>query len=607
MKRNIKVILIGLILLFILVGTTLLTAQTNIPTPRQINGTVTNKRPIKYEKGKYGGVFIDYIVGEPKTFCEAQCSDTTSSDIIAFTSPYLFDLNYDTGKWSVELGDHKKGKTGPGYDLDVFDDGSMAVTIYLRKDMYYTDGTRLTADDFVYYYNEIICNDDIGHPGNPGTYVEMPDGDEIQIHTERINRWTFKLVYPRTAGEPELNANYNIMPRHIIKPILDSQGPDGIVEMWGVDTPVGEIIGFGPWIIESYEIAAGVKLKRNDRYFEKDEWNNRLPYLDSFIQQNVADINTATLKFQNQELDSVFVQTSDFKTIVSGASSGDYTVWNGGEENYMRYLTFNMDPEAERMKGNPKSEWFNNKKFRHAMSYLIDRESLILQAYQGLAQPNNSLLTPASPYYDPNIVAPAEYNPKKGLKLLEEIGLRDRDGNNTLEDKNGYEVAFELMTNTGFDYKTKTVILIAKEWRSFGIDCTEILLDFNVVTDKSNSGEWDAQFGTISGNLFAAMDNVWLSDGNLHKWHPLQQEPYREWEAEIDRLHNEAEYEPDFETRKALWGEMYSILYDELPMITVVRKLDFRAFHNKWGNVCWDTYLGEFGGDGTKRLFDTNK
>jgi peptide/nickel transport system substrate-binding protein len=381
--------------------------------------------------------------------------------------------------------------------------------------------------------------------------------------------------------------------------------------MWDVSTPVNEIIGFGPWIIESYQIGTGVKFKRNDRFFKKDEWNNRLPYLDGYIQQNVANNNVATLKFQNKELDTVFIQTIDFKGLVENAEAGGYTVWNGGVENYMRYITFNMDPNTERMKGSDegraKSTWFNDKRFRHAMSYLIDRESLILQAYQGLAQVDNSLLTPASPYYDPNILADVEYNPTKGFKLLEEIGIRDRDGNGQLEDKNGIEVAFEFMTNSGYDYKEKTVVLISKEWRSFGINCTDVILEFNVVTDLSNSGNWDAQFGTITGNLFAAMSNVWLSDGNLHKWHPLQDEPAREWEAQIDSIHKQADYEPDFETRKALWGEMYTILYDELPMITVVRKLDFRAFYNQWGNIFWDTYEGSFAGDETIRLFDTSK
>lgn len=587
-KKSIRIIFIAMILIIAILGTTLLTAQVSkVPKPRDIQGTVTNTRPLKYDKGKYGGTFLDFQQGDPKTFNESQSSDNTSSKMILMMSPYLFKRNYDTGKWELYLGNHKKGKEGKGYDFVIKDDGSIEIIMYLRKDIYWTDGTRMTADDWVFYHNEIVCNDDIGSQGNPGTYIEMPDGDEEQYYAEKIDRWTFKMIFPRTPGEPEFYTTYNIMPKHILKPILDSQGTDGIIEMWGMDTSPSKLIGYGPWIIDKYSIGENIVFKRNEKYFLKDDWNNRLPYLDNVIWNLVADTNVAMLKFKNKELDALSpISYADFPNLVNGAASGGYKIWNGGPATGIRFCVFNQNPNSESIKGTPKLKWFQQKEFRQAMSLLIDRETLVAQSLNSLGEPDRGIIHPASPYFDPNNPFPGEFNPDKAIKILNNIGIRDRNGDGILEDKESNNIKFEIMTNDNNPERVKATNIIAKDWKAYGIDVIPTMVEFNVLVDKlQNNFEWDAIVIGLTGAILPGGSNVWQSKGGLHMWNPLQDEPVTEWEAEIDRLFQAASYEPDFETRKALWNEMWAVIYDQMPIALLYRKYDFAAFYKKWGNV----------------------
>ena len=116
-------------------------------------------------------------------------------------------------------------------------------------------------------------------------------------------------------GEPELSSGYNIMPKHILKPIMDTQGADGVVEMWGIDAEPKDLVGYGPWVIDSYEMGTNIVFKRNDRYFFKDEWNNRLPYLDKIITSK----NFTVVKYQIKIVDNLSVdpQTGKFKLITT--------------------------------------------------------------------------------------------------------------------------------------------------------------------------------------------------------------------------------------------------------------------------------------------------
>lgn len=606
MRKKIKFTsLLVLIFICLFYVSIYLTSQTSkIPIPREITNTIINTRPMIYNKGKLGGVLTlgDYS-GDPKTYNIIVASENTSTDIIRRFQISLMDYNVDSGEWYVYPGNHNKGKTGKGYDIDIADNGEQILTIYLRKDVFWTDGLRVTADDWVWYWNNIYANKDISPGGYSKALIVLENGDTTLIKAKKIDRWTFCLIFPRVLGEVELIANFSPMPKHILKPIYDTGNIEALLKLWSVDVLVANIVGNGPWVLSKYIHNETLIFNRNTKFFLKDEWNNSLPYMNKLIINIVPDRNTLYLKFQSREIDSYYMQNIDFKQIIENAESMDYSVWNGGLVPEMEFICFNQNDNSEFLKDTPKLKWFKTTEFRQAISYLIDRETLISQIHKSLAEPDITYFTQASNYFDSNVICNTEYNPEKALILFEKIGLRDRDGDGILEDINKNKVKFELNTNSGNQEREKTISILANEWKIFGILANPCPIEFNVLVSKlTTTYNWDSVMISMEGGLFPLDDNVYMTSGNLHLWYPLQEYPSTEWEEEVDKLHREAKYEADFETRKEIINEMFFILYEELPMIPLSRKYSFKAIYNKLANINWDIWT-EIGGYNNLRVY----
>jgi len=88
--------------------------------------------------------------------------------------------------------------------------------------------------------------------------------------------------------------------------------------------------------------------------------------------------------------------------------------------------------------------------------------------------------------------------------------------------------------------------------------------------------------------------NVWPSDGNLHLWYPLQEEPATEWEARVDYLYNEGSHTVDPEDAQVIWDEYQRILLEECPVIYLIRSRGFFAINNRWDltNFYYDNLNG---------------
>ena len=575
-----------------------------IPEPKPIPDTITNDRPITYERGSKGGTLIlgDYS-GDPKTFNIIVATEGVSLNIIRRFQMSLMHYDEDTGSWEVYPGNKQKGSTGKGYDLEVTEDGRQIMTIYLRKDVYWSDGVRMTAMDWVWFWNNVFTDQYISPGGYSQALLLMEDGEESLVKAEYENDFEFRLIFPRVLGEPELLADFSTMPRHIIESIYNSSNSQAIFTMWGVNTPVDQLVGNGAWRLIKYQQNESIIFEANPTFFKRDEWGTPLPYLDRLMINLVPDTNTLHLKFIGKEVDTYYIQNADFKEIISKAEKEDYSVWNGGLSPEMEFIVFNQNPDSKRLKENPKLNWFTKKEFRQALSYLIDRETLSIQIYNGLAEPDSTYLAKASPYYDSNVQFDNAYDPKKALEVLENIGIRDRNGDGIMEDLDKNEIRFELNTNSGNQEREKTINSIANEWKTYGIIAFPATIEFKVMVNRlTSSYDWDCALISLEGGLFPLNDSLYMSNGNIHMWNPLQESPNTEWEAEVDHLHRLAKYEPDFKRRKAIINDMFSLLYEQVPMIPLVRKYTFRAVYNKWENVNWDIWT-EVGGYNNMRVF----
>ncbi len=528
--------------------------------------------------GTEGGTLYFILNGDPKTLNPALAQETTSTAVIGDLFSGLTRLDLKTMEVKPDL----------ALRWEVSEDGRVW-TFYLRRDVRWSDGTPFTADDVVFTFNEIYYNDSIPTPTRDILTVK---GRKIKV--EKIDRYTVRFILPEPFA-PFLNAlSAEILPKHKLERFV-REGTFNTA--WNVNTDPSEIVGTGPWVIKEYVKGQRVVYLRNPYYYRKDEEGRRLPYLKRKVGVIVSDPDTALLKFSNGEVDYLGLRPQDLQHIAK-LEGKEVEVYDLGPTPSTTFLVFNQNPNA---KIPPyKLRWFQNRIFRIAISHAVDREGICYLVYNGLAEPLYTPITPANrPYYAEGYYPRFEYNLEKARKLLESIGFRDRDGDGILEDPEGHDLKFTLITNAGNKERETIGNILKEDLKKIGVEVHFQPIDFNNLVSRLTAPpyEWEAVIIGLTGSLDPHFGrNVWHSSGLLHMWHPRQENPSTPWEAEVDRLIDRGAVELDFKKRVELYRKAFRIITEQQPMIFIATPKSMLAVYRKFGNLfptVWGWYEEE--------------
>ena len=358
-----------------------------------------------------------------------------------------------------------------------------------------------------------------------------------------------------------------IYPRHVVEPYDDEGKFD---EAWDIDTNPAEIIGSGPFAIESYLPDRRLLLRRNPDYWLSDDAANGLPYLDWIVRLIVPDLETELARFKAGETYVHGVLVEEFAELDSLQDEGKFTIYRRGPAFGSTLLAFNMNPSAEL--GN-KLTWFQNTLFRQAVAHSIDKERIIDEVQHGPAYPQWAAVSPAAGDFHNPAVRRHEYDIAKASNILDGLGWVDTDGDGTREDEAGHPIAFSLVINTQNSVREMIGMIIQDGLEDVGIAADFQLIEFGVlVAQLTSSYEWDAiVVGFSEGPDPQSGIGFWHSSGDLHIWHPNQQQPATTWEADVDDLYITASQELDEDERVSLYHRAQEIAAENLPIIFTTR------------------------------------
>ena len=193
--------------------------------------------------------------------------------------------------------------------------------------------------------------------------------------------------------------------------------------------------------------------------------------------------------------------------------------------------------------------------------------------FRGHAQPAIGPFSPANKFWFNAKLKPETYTPDAALKTLQADGFRMENG--ALKDKDGNEVVFSIITNSGNKYRERMAVLIQDDLQKIGIHVNVVTLDFpSLIERMTQSFDYEAiLLGLTNVDLDPNGEmNVWLSSSENHQWNPQQKAPETAWEAEIDRLMRAQAASTDPKRRKEAFDRVQEIVVEQAPFIYLVNR-----------------------------------
>ncbi len=517
--------------------------------------------------GKQGSRFIDATYSEPKTFNYLLASEVSSTDHLSLVFNPLVILNPETLDFEPALAESwTAAKDGKSW------------LFHLRKGAKWSDGHPFTASDVVFTFN-LIYDKNI-----PATQREALTFAGTNLACRAVDAETIEFRSPVRIG-PFLAAisTAPILPRHKLEAIWKA---GKFKSAWALDTPPSELVGNGPYSIAKYTHGQSIIFQRNPYYWRRTADGKPLPRLDGGITQFVPDRNTLVLRFKSKETDYVWLRPEDWTSLRSGQAAGNYKTFNSGPSWAFTYLSFNVNPANKKLP-EYKREWFRKKEFRQAMAYAVNRNNMAATVLRGMGRAVFSPVSLADKVYYNKSLAPMPYDTAKATSLLASMGLSRKNSEGVLVDSENHPVEFTLLTNNNNNIRLALCTAIQEDLRKIGVKVIIAPVEFNSLVEKlKTTYDWEADvLGFTTGAEPYTARNIWTSSGILHIWHPLQKQPDTPWEAEIDKLFDEASAESDVAKRKALYDRWQEILYDEQPMIFLVTEDALAAVRNRLANV----------------------
>lgn len=537
----------------------------------------------EYSIGKPGGTLTFATISEPLTFNLAISRDASSSGVLGYLFEGLTETSWLTDEVEPALAE----------SWNVSDDG-LTWTFNLRQDVTWHDGQPFTASDVDFTFNRIIYNEDIPASSRATFHFRFLDEQtgkwqEEPMVVTALDDYTVRCVLPVPFATFLRSMGTSIFPKHILEKHVD----DGTFNStWDINTDPAEVIGTGPFVIETYVPTDRVILRRNSDYWKKDDDGNNLPYIERVVQIIVENLEAERDIFMAGDSDVYGLLGEDLANLEPLQEDGNFTIHRRGPSFGTNFMGFNMNPGEDPDTGQPylapeKLRWFQNKRFRQAVAHVLDKQKIIDEVQHGQGYQQWASISPAAGDFHNSNVRKYEYDIDKANDILDEIGWIDTDGDGVREDEEGNPIEFSLVTNTGNSVRDAIGKTIHQGMEDIGLDVDYQLIEFGeLVSQLTSTYDWEAMIVGLTGGTDPHSGiTVWHSGEGLHLWYPNQPEPATDWEAEIDELYIKASQELDHEQRVKHYHRAQEIVAENVPLIYTTLPERLSAVRNVFGNA----------------------
>lgn len=375
------------------------------------------------------------------------------------------------------------------------------IRISLRKGMRWSDGAPFTADDFVFWYEDLYLNKDIvptpisdmSADGKQGKVVKI-DETTVEFQFENPHFLFVELL----AGDTLIGGGQSVRqsqgltfgaysPKHYLKQFLPKYSSEDAAnqkakaagyENWVKAIHVHkdwtlnpELPTLGPWKMVRPINSPTWVLERNPYYWVVDTAGNQLPYIDRIVLTLAEDAEVVNLRAVagTYDMQERHITLSKLPVILENQQKGNYKVHldlalHGADTVLQVNQSFRADPEI--------AKWLTNADFRRALALGIDRDQLNETFWLGIGTTGSVVPASSSPY-NPG----KEWDKKwstldvaKANQMLDAIGLSKKDGEGfRLRTDNGERLRIQIQGVKALLPWPQQGEMIAQHWRKIGI------------------------------------------------------------------------------------------------------------------------------------------
>ena len=392
-------------------------------------------------------------------------------------------------------------------------DDYKSIIFELRKGHKWSDGQPFTADDVVFFFEDIVKNKEM----SPDTTVEWgvnPTAEKIDDTHVKVS---FDEPFPGLLSYIATSGSYftTFAPKHHFAQYLPKYNPKADEE--------AKAAGFENWIkafdtyydkwkdaealtahaltvptLESHiiEVEPDTQhrvFKANPYYFKVDSSGQQLPYIDHHYER-FLNVDLQMLSILNGEADykAQGLGLPEYPTLKDKEASGKYTV-RMAAGSVGPALAFNITHNDQKLRS-----VYSDLRFRQAISYAINRAEINDVLYFGMGKASQALPAQVSFTTEADANYMIEYDVEKANALLDEMGMKKGDdGMRTYPDGSPFTILWEYSTQMA---SPEFVKLVSDYFKAVGLnvnskELTSAATRENAKAETSDINmEWDVPY-----------------------------------------------------------------------------------------------------------------
>lgn len=421
-----------------------------------------------------------------------------------------------------------------------YSDDLKTITVKLRDGLKWSDGQPLTAKDvaFSYTMTKDVAAFDKKAIWTTGNLQSVIATDDSTIVFELKNADSTFIW-----GLPE----YHIIPEHVWSKVAVADLPT-----FKNLKPVGS----GPLTDIKYLKSQQMQICRNDKYYLENR-----PYIDCMTFRSYSDNSQIQPALMKGEIDwgSNFIADIE-KTFVAADPENNH-FWYPANDAIHLYVNTKVKP-------------FDDLQVRKALSMALDRDAIVDIAAYGYPTANfnpGGIAELYEKFIDKGVTDKYKevttYNPEKAMKLLDDAGYKDTDGDGIREMSDGQNIVFDIHVVAGWTDWIQVVQMVTEYYEEIGIKANVKTVDWSVYDNglKNSDYKMSINWSTVATNPIMAYQAYFLNSQIGKSWHA----GHGIHSSEIDTLINSFGLTKDQQKQQDILNKLQEFTAKNLPFIPI--------------------------------------